>query len=53
MFGSGGVGCEWVTGLGLSFTNSRGIWGKWDMCLWFGCGGVGGVGGAAWAREVL
>ena len=19
--------------------------GKWDMCLWFGCGGVGGVGG--------
>ena len=34
---------EWVTGLGLGFTNSGGTWGKWDMC--FGCGGVGGVGG--------
>ena len=40
----GGVGCiggEWVTGLGLGFTNSGGTWGKWDMCLYFGCGGVG------------
>ena len=27
---------EWVTGLGLGFTNSRGTWGKWDMCLCFG-----------------
>ena len=48
MFGSGrggGVGGEWVTGLGLGFTNSGGTWGKWDMCLCFGCGGVGGVGG--------
>ena len=46
IFGSGwvgGVGGEWVTGLGLGFTNSGGTWGKWDMC--FGCGGVGGVGG--------
>ena len=41
--GTGGVGGEWVTGLG--FTNSGGTWGKWDMCLCFGCGGVGGVGG--------
>ena len=34
---------EWVTGLGLAFTNSGGTCGKWDMCLCFGCGGVGGV----------
>ena len=34
---------EWVTGLGLGFTNSGGTWGKWDMCLCFGCSGVGGV----------
>ena len=48
MFGSGGVGgvgCEWVTGLGLGFTNSGGTWGECDMCLCFGCGCVGGVGG--------
>ena len=45
--GAGGVGGEWVTGLGLGFNNSGGTWGKWDMCLCFGCGGVGGewVGG--------
>ena len=36
---------EWVTGLDLGFTNSGGTWGKWDMCLCFGCSGVGGVGG--------
>ena len=30
--GVGGVGGEWVTELGLGFTNSGGIWGKWDMC---------------------
>ena len=40
----GGVGVEWVTGLGLGFSNSGRTWGKWDMCLCFGCGGVGGVG---------
>ena len=42
--GAGGVVGEWVTGLGLGFTNSGGTWGNWDMC---GCGGVGGewVGG--------
>ena len=34
-----------MTGLGLGFTNSGGTWGKWDMCLCFGCGGVDGVGG--------
>ena len=31
----GGIGGVWVTGLG--FTNSGGTWGKWDMCLSFGC----------------
>ena len=49
----GSVGGEWVTGLGLGFTNSGGTWGKWDMCLCFGCGGVGGEwvgGGVVWAR---
>ena len=50
MFGSGrsgvrGVRGEWVTGLGLEFTNSGRTWGKWDMCLCIGCGGVGVVGG--------
>ena len=43
--GMGVVGGDWVTGLGLGFTNSGGTWGKWDMCLCFGCGGVGSVGG--------
>ena len=38
--GVGGVVGEWLTGLGLCFTNSGGTW---DMCLCFGCGGVGGV----------
>ena len=37
----GGVGGEWVTGLGLGFTNSEGTWVKWDMCQYFGCDGVG------------
>ena len=50
VFGSGRVGGEWVTGLGLGFTNFGGTWGEWDMCLCFGCSGVGGVGGGwvAW-----
>ena len=30
-----------MTGLGLGFTNSGGTL---DMCLCFGCGGVGGIG---------
>ena len=36
-----------MTVLGLGFTNFGGTWGKLDMCLCFGCGGVGGecVGG--------
>ena len=43
----GGVGGEKMTGLGLGFTNSGITWGKWDMCLCFGCVGIGGdwVGG--------
>ena len=41
------VGYEWVTGLGLDVTNSGG---KWDMCLCFGCGGVGESGWPAFAR---
>ena len=45
--GAGGVVGEWMTGLGLGFTNSGGTRGKWNMCLCFGCGGVGW---AAWAR---
>ena len=31
--GAGGVGGEWLTGLGLGFTNSGETW---DMCLCFG-----------------
>ena len=34
--GVAGVGGEWVRELGLG-----GTWGRWDMCLCFGCGGVG------------
>ena len=40
-----GAGGEWMRGLGLGFINPGGTWGKWDMCLCFGCSGVGGVGG--------
>ena len=32
---------EWVRGLGLGFTNPGGTGGKWDMCMCFGCDGVG------------
>ena len=56
VFGSGGVGGvvdEWLTGLGLGFTNSGGKWGKWDICLCFGCGGVGvGVVGGEWVSSL-
>ena len=34
-----------VRGVGGVCDNSGGTWGKWDMCLCFGGGGVGGVGG--------
>ena len=47
--GVGCAGCEWVIGLGLGFINSGRTWGKWVMCLCFGCGDVGGVGENGWA----
>ena len=40
-----GVCSEWVTGLGLGFTNHVGTGVVCDMCLCLGCGGVDGVGG--------
>ena len=36
---------EWKRGLCLGFTNPVGTWGVLDVCLCFGCGGVGGVAG--------
>ena len=47
MFDSGrykGRGGEWIRGLGLGFTNPVGTERVLDVCLCFGCGGVGGVG---------
>ena len=43
--GVGGEGGEWMRGLGLGFTNIVGTGGVLDVCLCFGCCGVGGVGG--------
>ena len=45
--GVGGEGGEWMRELGLAFTNPVGTGGVLDMCLCFGCVGVGGewVGG--------
>ena len=45
-----GSGREWMRELGLGFTNPLWTGGVLDMCLCFGCGGVGvgGVGGE-WA----
>ena len=37
--------CGWMRELGLGFTNPVGTGGVLDVCLYFGCGGVGGVGG--------
>ena len=37
-----------MRGLGLGFTTPVGIWGVFDVCLYFGCDGVGGVGGSGW-----
>ena len=50
VFGSGGVGGEWMRRLGLGFTNPVGTGGVLDMCLCFGCGGVGGEWVGAWTR---
>ena len=36
---------EWMREFGLGFTNPVGSWGVLDVCLCFGCGGVGGVDG--------
>ena len=47
VFGSGQCGWrggEWIRGLGLGFTNPVGTEGVLDVCLGFGCGGVGVVG---------
>ena len=48
-----GEGGEWMRELGLGFTNPMGTKGMLDMCLCFGCGGVGGewVGGLDQGRE--
>ena len=47
--GVGGEGGEWMRELGLGFTHPVGTWGVLDMCLCFGCGGVGvGVVGGEW-----
>ena len=46
-------GGEWMRKLGLGFTNYVGTGGVLDMCLCFGCGGVGGVDGewvGGWER---
>ena len=40
----GGVGGEWMRRLDLGFINPVGIGGVLDVCLCFGCGGVGGSG---------
>ena len=47
VFGSGRCGWkggEWMRELGLGFSNPVGTGGVLDMCLCFGCGGVGGWG---------
>ena len=41
--GVGGEGGEWMRELGLDFTNPVGTEGVLDLCLCFGCGGVGRV----------
>ena len=43
--GVGGEGGEWMTGLGLGYTNHVKTGSVIDVCLCLGCGGVGGVGG--------
>ena len=48
-----GPGEVWLRELGLGFANPVGTGGVLDMCLCFGCGGVGGewVGGLDQGRE--
>ena len=41
VFGSELVDGEWMRGLGLGFISPVGTWGVLDVCLCFGCGGVG------------
>ena len=53
MAGTHGLGVLSSVGGVLEMSLVRGVCGVWDMCLCFGCGGVGGVGRsgcAAWAR---
>ena len=49
--GVGGEGGEWMRGMGLGFTNPVGTGGVFDVCLCFGCGGVGGEWIGAWTRD--
>ena len=44
VFSVGGEGVKWMSEFGLGFTNPVGTGGVLDVCLCFGCGGVGGVG---------
>ena len=46
----GGVGGEWIRGLCLGFTNPVGTGGVIDVCLCFGCVGVGGEWVGDWNR---
>ena len=41
----GGVGGEWIRGLGVGFNNPVGTGVVLDVCLCLGCSDVGGVGG--------
>ena len=53
VFGSGRCGWrggEWMRELGLGLTNPVGTGGVLDVCLCFGCGGVGGEWEGAWTR---
>ena len=43
--GVGGEGGKWMRGMGLGYTNPVGTGGVLDVCLCFGCGGVGVCGG--------
>ena len=51
--GVGGEGGEWMRGLGLGFTNPVGTRGVLDVCLCFGCGGVGGELFCPWNPAII